>query len=157
MEMRNVTEADYVRVISVIDDWWGGRMMSDLLQRLFFIHFQETSFVIEEKGTIIGFLIGFPSQTLPKVGYIHFVGIHPKARKEGYARILYEAFFEKVRELGCEKIECITSPVNKGSVAFHKRIGFKIKRGTTSVNGLQIYQNYDGPGKDRVLFEKELS
>lgn len=156
MNIRHLAEADYDRVISVIDEWWGGRMMSDMLQRLFFIHFQETSFVIEEKHKIIGFLVGFPSQTDPNIGYIHFVGIHPKARKEGHARILYEAFFEKIKELGCDNVLCVTSPVNKGSIAFHKRMGFTFKPGTKVVNGISIYENYDGPGKDRIIFTKSL-
>ncbi|WP_100372152.1 GNAT family N-acetyltransferase [Bacillus sp. FJAT-45037] len=156
MNIRHVVEADYARVIAIIDDWWGGRMMSDMLQRLFFIHFQHTSYVIEGKKEIIGFLIGFTSDTHPKIGYIHFVGIHPSARKEGHARILYEAFFEKATELGCTLIHCVTSPVNKGSIAFHRRMGFTIREGTTIQNGISVYKNYDGPGKDRVLFEKVL-
>jgi hypothetical protein len=62
MNVRRVIESDYIPVISVIDDWWGGRHMADMLPKLFFKHFQDTSFVAEQDGQIIGILIGFVSQ-----------------------------------------------------------------------------------------------
>jgi hypothetical protein len=61
MEIRHVKEDDYDSIISVINDWWGGREMADMLPKLFFQHFQHTSFVCEEKNTIVGFLVGFVS------------------------------------------------------------------------------------------------
>jgi len=50
MNTRNVSEEDYLKVIEVLDDWWGGRPMTGLLPRLFFEHFQPTSFVVEDNG-----------------------------------------------------------------------------------------------------------
>ncbi len=37
--------------------------MAAMLPKLFFVHFQETSFIIEEDGETLGFLCGFFSQT----------------------------------------------------------------------------------------------
>jgi hypothetical protein len=45
--IRQLSTADYSSVISVIDQWWGGRRMADLLPRLFFEHFTDTSFAVE--------------------------------------------------------------------------------------------------------------
>lgn len=39
MNVRNVQPSDYPAIISVLDEWWGGRKMSDMLPRLFFEHF----------------------------------------------------------------------------------------------------------------------
>ena len=83
MKIRNVQSADYSPIISVLNDWWGGRKMSDMLPKLFFVHFSETSFIIEQDNKIHGFLIGFLSQTFADEAYIHFVGIHPDYRKQG--------------------------------------------------------------------------
>jgi ribosomal protein S18 acetylase RimI-like enzyme len=106
--IRHLEERDYDAIIAVIDEWWGGRKMSHLLPRIFFIHFRPTSFAIEDGGTVIGFLSGFVSQTDPEQAYIHFVGIHPEHRMCGLGRRLYTHFFDAVRCLGCHTVRCIT-------------------------------------------------
>jgi len=63
--LRQVEVKDYAPIIQVIDNWWGGRLMAGMLHRLFFGHFQPTSFVIEQDTEIVGFLVGFRSQTTP--------------------------------------------------------------------------------------------
>ncbi|HET7616742.1 MAG TPA: GNAT family N-acetyltransferase, partial [Bacillales bacterium] len=85
MNIRNVCETDYHNIIPVLNEWWGGRQMANMLQKLFFVHFQNTSFVAEEKDGVIGFLVGFVSQSQPGEAYIHFAGVHPDHRKEGVA------------------------------------------------------------------------
>ncbi|MCL5782644.1 MAG: GNAT family N-acetyltransferase [Candidatus Thermoplasmatota archaeon] len=147
MNIRNTRESDYAKIISVINDWWGGRKMADMLPHLFFEHFQNTSFVFEENDQLIAFLVGFVSQTRPTEAYIHFVGVHPEYRKSGLARKLYEMFFARVHSMGCDTVHCVTSPVNQGSVAFHARMGFSAS----------LALDYDGPGQDRVLFAKTLN
>jgi hypothetical protein len=42
--LRYLEEADYQPIIEVVDDWWGGRPVAVLLQKLFFVHFRPTSF-----------------------------------------------------------------------------------------------------------------
>jgi ribosomal protein S18 acetylase RimI-like enzyme len=155
--IRHVEPNDCQPIISVVDDWWGGRNMSDMLPRLFFVHFRQTSFVAEIEGRIIGFIIGFVSQTFPTEAYIHFAGIHPDFRKCGLGRVLYERFFEVARDLGRTVVRCVTSPVNKGSIAFHLRMGFNIEISETIVEGISVAKNYDGQDRDRVLFSKTLN
>ena len=154
--VRNAESTDYQPVIAVIDDWWGGRHMADMLPKLFFVHFRPTSFVAEDADSIVGFLIGFVSQTFPDEAYIHFVGIHPERRAEGLGRALYERFFAAAAELGCRKVQCVTSPVNTDSVAFHRRMGFSIQESERRVNGFPVAVGYDGKGEDRVRFCRRL-
>lgn len=156
MSIRHIEESDYSNIISILDEWWGGRHMADMLPRLFFKHFKNTSFVIEEDNSIVAFLIGFISQTYPNNAYVHFLGIHPEHRKKGFGRQLYQAFFDTVRILGCDTVHLVTSPVNKNSIAFHTRIGFQIEEGDCSVDGISTHKGYDGPGEDRVLFVKRI-
>lgn len=157
MRIRYAEPSDYDRVISALNDWWGGRLMSDMLPRLFFVHFRGTSFVAEENGKIIGFLVGFLSQTFAEEAYVHFVGVHPDSRRRGVGRALYERFFEAVERHGRPIVRCVTSPVNKASIAFHTRIGFQIEPQNAIADGIAIYPDYDGPAHDRVLFVKKLS
>ena len=156
MNLRPISERDHAPIIRGVDEWWGGRQMAGLLPRLFFTHFQDTSFAIEEAQQIIAFLIGFVSQTDPRQAYIHFVGIHPDHRKRGLGKQLYELFFETVRARGCDSVHCITAPINSGSIAFHQRMGFQIEKSDQERDGVPFTADYDGPGQARVLFVKAL-
>jgi ribosomal protein S18 acetylase RimI-like enzyme len=145
IELRHAEPADHAAVIERIDAWWGGRSMADMLPRLFFVHFRDTSFVAEEDGRLAGFLCGFRSQAFADEAYVHFVGVDPALRGRGAGRLLYERFFEAVRPRTL--VRCVTSPMNEASVAFHTSIGFEVDR---------VAENYDGRGSDRVLMVKRL-
>ncbi len=157
VEIRQVRPSDYRPVISVIDQWWNGRHMADMLPRLFFEHFTDTSFAAERDGDLAGFLIGFISQSRPGEAYIHFVGVHPGERGHGLGRQLYEHFFAVVQARGCNLVRAVTAPVNQGSVRFHQRMGFDIEGGDKQAAGERVVSGYDGEGHDRVRFVKNLA
>ena len=92
--IRHAQPSDYGRVIQHVNAWWGGRDMAPMLPKLFFVHFEGTSFVAEdEEGRLAGFLVGFVSQTDPTEAYVHFLGVSPEHRGSGLGRELYERFF----------------------------------------------------------------
>ena len=156
MKIRNAQPSDYSPIISVLNEWWGGRKMSDMLPRLFFEHFSETSFIIEEDDRIAAFLIGFFSQSWPEEAYIHFVGVHPQYRKQGFGRMLYEHFFTVMRQHQRRVIRCVTSPANKGSIAFHTHLGFRVEQGDFQSDGIAYHTDHDGPGEHRVCFIRQV-
>jgi GNAT superfamily N-acetyltransferase len=156
VQIRPIRPSDYGPVISVIDDWWGGRHMADMLPRLFFEHFTDTSFAAERDSELAGFLVGFESQSRPAEAYIHFAGVHPAERSRGLGRRLYERFFAVVQARGCVLVRAVTSPVNRGSVAFHQRMGFDIEPGDARAGGVPVAAGYDGDGQDRVRFVRRL-
>ena len=146
--LRPPTAADHAAVIPHLDAWWGGRHMAPMLPRLFFVHFPDTSVVAEDPATggVAGFLVGFHSRADDATAYIHFVGVAPDRRGQGLGRTLYRWSFERAREAGRDAVVCVTSPVNEGSLAFHRALGFD---GT-------VVEGYDGPGEDRVVLTRPL-
>ena len=156
IRIRHIEESDYDAIISVLNEWWGGRQMATMLPRLFFKHFSETSFLAEIDDKKVGFLIGFFSATFNSEAYIHFAGVHPDHRKRGIGRFLYHHFFDVSRKHGRSIIRCVTSPVNKNSIAFHRSMGFQLEPSNQDSSNIPIHRNYDGPGEDRVLFFKRL-
>ena len=156
MNFRQLQESDYISVISVMDNWWDGRHVTDMLPKLFFQHFQDTSFVVEENGQLVAFLVGFVSQTDADEAYIHFVGVHPEYRRHELARRLYDRFFTVVQERGCRRVRCVTSPVNKGSILFHTRMGFRMEAGNGEMDGVPVFTDHDGAGHSRVRFVRNL-
>jgi ribosomal protein S18 acetylase RimI-like enzyme len=142
---------DYRTIIMRVDDWWG-RPIAGALQRVFLDHFFATSLVAEcpdddGEPRLVGFLVGFPSPADDAAAYIHFVGVDPEMRGSGLGRALYHEFFDAMRARRRTEVHAVTSPVNLGSIEFHRSLGF-------SVSGPIL--DYDGPGADRVVFSRAL-
>ncbi len=146
--LRPVGDGDYAYVAARLDDWWGGRGVAPMLPRLFFTHFDTTTIVAASVSSDlpVGFLCGFRSVTDPSIAYIHFVGVDPTARGRGIGRNLYEWFFERATTMGCRSVECVTSPINTGSRAFHAAMGFTE----------DLVDDYDGSGESRMKLHRDL-
>ncbi|WP_040815961.1 GNAT family N-acetyltransferase [Nocardia concava] len=144
--IRPAVPADYDAVSGVVDDWWG-RSVVAALPRLFLDHFAKTSLVAEQSDRLVGFLIGFFVPDDPVRAYIHFVGVRPDHRGTGLGRELYDRFIAAAKADGRTVITAITSPGNRGSIAFHRTLGF-------TVNGPVV--DYNGPGRDMITFELRL-
>ncbi len=145
-ELRSAVPGDYDAIAAVVDAWWG-RPVQSALPRLFLDHFHDSSLVAASPAGLRGFLIGFMSPSSPDSAYIHFAGVAPAERGAGLGRRMYEHFFAGARSCGRTRVTAITSPGNTESVAFHRAMGF-------AVRGPLV--NYDGPGTDRIVFERPL-
>jgi GNAT superfamily N-acetyltransferase len=152
LKIRNSKPSDHQRIIRVLKNWWGGRDLTWMLPKLFLIHFCNTSFVIENDEELIAFLIGFLSPSRTNEGYIHFVGVHPDFRGIGIGAYLYERFLKSCIENDRHIIKACTSPVNKGSIEFHKKIGFHIEVGNAEMDDIHVTLDYNKPGDSKVLF-----
>jgi len=156
---RRPTEADYESVVRVVDHWWGGdRHMDVLLPRLWFQHFTGTSWLAEDDGRLVGFLVGFQSPDRPAEAYVHMVASHPNRRGTGIARALYERFFADMRGRGVGTVKAITWPGNRRSVAFHQAIGFALVDGpgTQNLYGTPAFAEYDYGREDRAVLVRSI-
>jgi GNAT superfamily N-acetyltransferase len=159
LRFRRPTEADHASLVAVVDEWWGGRRLRDLLPRLWLQHFAETSWIAEtDDGRLAGFLVGFVSPDRPGVAYCHMIASNPNLRHRGVGRALYERFFEDVRAGGARRVVAITWPGNRVSLGFHRALGFVVDDGpgTAPIFGTPAYADYDGPGEDRVVMIRTL-
>jgi len=156
LTVRNSKSEDHRRIIEVMKAWWDGRDLTAMLPRLFLVHFCDTSFIVEKDDDLVAFLVGFLSQSKANEGYIHFVGVHPNYRKMGIGEFLYQRFFGICKANGRDTIRICTSPVNKRSIEFHKKIGFRILQGNAVIDGIQVMLDYNGPDDPKVLFEIKL-
>lgn len=157
LSIRNSKPSDHVRIISVMKDWWDGRDLIWMLPKLFLNHFSSTSYIVERDDDLIAFLIGFLSQSNTKEGYIHFAGVHPDYRGIGIGEYLYEQFYKDCKKNKRDIIKSCTSPVNRGSIEFHKRMGFEIQQGNAEIDGISVTLDYNKPNDPKVLFKKKFS
>jgi ribosomal protein S18 acetylase RimI-like enzyme len=161
--VREPSGDDHRRVLAVIDPWWGGLGGEDasarramLVSRLFLQHFANTSMLVERDGELVGFLIGFLSQSRPDEAYIHFVGVSPELRGMGVGAALYRRFFALAKTHGRGVVRSVTSPSNRASVAFHRAMGFELEPGDLLVDGIPVLRDHGGPGVDLVSFVRRL-
>lgn len=142
--------------VEFTDDRQLGVPLSYALPKLFFDHFNDSSFVVYNNDQLIAFLIGLLSQSNNNEGYIHFAGVHPSFRKMGLASHLYSLFFEFCRLHNRDLVKCCTSPVNKMSIQFHTRLGFNIEPGDSVIDGVAVKLHYNRPDDHKVLFSRMI-
>lgn len=156
---RRPTEDDYVPIVRVVDDWWGGRNLSQLLPRLWLQHFTGTSWLAEgPDAKIAGFLVGFLSPDHHDTAYCHMIATNPNLRRRGLGAALYERFFEDARGAGRTHVKAVTWPGNRVSLSFHRSIGFEIDDGPGSQNlyGTPSQAGYDFDREDRAILVRRI-
>ena len=156
IKIRTATPEDHQQVISVIPEWWGGRDLSASVLKLFFMHFNPTAFIAEKGHTLVGFLVGFLSQTHMDEGYIHFAGVHPEMRGQDLGRALYQEFFRVCLDHSRTIVRSCTAPENELSINFHQAMGFTIEPGNSMVGGMAVTLNHFRKNDTKVLFKKRI-
>jgi ribosomal protein S18 acetylase RimI-like enzyme len=140
------TTADLLAIVDEQDAFWGGRDVTFLHPLMLVKEFGEMALVVRDTdGRVIAYLLGV--LTLARAGYIHVVAVREGHREQGLARVLYRAFAQVAGEHGARSLRAITQPTNRGSIAFHRALGFT----ATEV------EDYSGPGVTRVVFTRALS
>jgi ribosomal protein S18 acetylase RimI-like enzyme len=158
VKTRNARDQDFMKCVEIIKLAWPGFAERESVYHVFCKYFSTTSFVAESDQKIVGFLLGFLSQTEGHTAYIHLVATHPKYQRKGIARRLYERFFEAARMSGRNRVNLNVSPDNLVSLEFHKSLGFHpvLTGETVIVGGVEAAKDYNGPNNHMVPFEREI-
>lgn len=156
LTFRRPIPRDWDRVMAVMPEWWGGRDLRSMLPKVFFEHFRHTSLVAEHEDQLVGFLVGFFCPDHADEAYVHFAGVHPAWRRAGLGRDLYRRFAALARADGRTVVRAVTAPVNAGSVAFHRSLGFTVLPGDTLVDGVPATTDHGPYGEHLVHFELVL-
>ena len=154
MVVENCTMGDYNQITRDIVDFWGSDRTLELHHPYLIHQFGNTAFVVKEHDRVTAYLFGFFSQT-EKVGYVHLIGVRGNYQKQGLGKLLYDRFIEVSKAQGMNRVKAITPPANRTSINFHRKIGMTLL-GSPNEDGINVVKDYSGPGKDRVVFEKEI-
>lgn len=156
MRLRHVRTSDCDRVVAVIDEWWGGPATGSCLPHVFFSHLTSTSFALEASdGVLVGFLLGFLSQTHPDEACVHMIGVHPEFRRLGFGRRLCQRFFVAAQMNGRRYVRVISTP-SAQSVAFYLAMGFTPLYGETAIDSPTVRQELTGTGGHRIVFRRGI-
>ncbi len=155
MEITNCTKHDFDQILNEFGEFWDSERTLALHHPTLVNEFGNSAFVIKEGPKVLAYLFGFLSQTAPD-GYVQLLSVRQGYRKQGLARRLYEHFTGFALAHGCVRLKAITSPINTLSITFHRSIGM-MPTGKDTVDGVPVVKDYSGPGKDRVVFIKNIS
>jgi GNAT superfamily N-acetyltransferase len=155
MEVTVCSKEDYDQILTEFNDFWEHDRTLPLHHPTITNEFGNSSFVIKEGKKVIAYLFGFLSQMGP-VGYVHLISVRQGYRNKGLGRQLYDHFTMFALEHGCTHLKAITSTGNTVSIAFHKSIGMMPTGPRNEKYDVPVVINYGGPGKDRVIFMKQI-
>ena len=57
-------------------------------------------------------------------GWIYYLGVSPEYRRRGYARMMMDAVTEKLRDIGCPKINIQIRADNSQALGFYESLGY---------------------------------
>ncbi|GGL94512.1 hypothetical protein GCM10010129_43080 [Streptomyces fumigatiscleroticus] len=137
--------ADLHLVLAEHSRYWGERDLRSLHLFALVHEFGSTCLVARADDGIRGYLLGFVTPT--GTGYVHLIATREDARGAGLGRRLHAAFEQAARDQGARRLKAITSVGNAGSIAFHRSLGFTAR----------IVDDYNGPGRPMVVFERPLT
>ncbi len=76
--------------------------------------------VLEERGSIIGFIGAFHHRT-QRVGHVYTVNVHPKERGRGLGRLLLTACEERLAALGMRRVVLEVNVENEDAIRLYER------------------------------------
>ena len=132
----------------ILDDlpaFWGERDLRSLHHPVWLRQFGSDALIDREDGLLLAYLLG--CVTTHGLAYVHLIAARSDRQGQGLGRRLYQAFLDRARAQGAERVQAVTTPSNHGSIAFHQRLGF------TS----ELVADYAGPDQPRLLFTRSTA
>jgi len=154
LEITLCTKADFDQILTDFVDFWGDERTKRLHDHVYLYEFGTSAYVIKEDVRVVAYLFGLLSQTAP-IAFVKFVGVRHSHKRKGIGRRLYEHFTEFAKANGCQELKAVTSPTNKVSIAFHRKLGMELI-GEPDEEGTPVVRDYGGPGIHRVEFRRKI-
>jgi ribosomal protein S18 acetylase RimI-like enzyme len=123
-------------------------------------HVAGTSWIAvdEADGRVLGILLGFMSPDHPEEAVIQGIAVDPEFRRRGIGRALVGRFTGAQTQAGATRVTAACRPDDRRALAFFGALGFEPNAGPGSrkLYGVPAFENWDGPGEDRVLLEQSV-
>jgi len=140
VSIRGVEPHDELRVRAALGCPGADSSLCTPPPRLLFEHFGSTGFVAESGGELVGFLLGFASQTYPGEACVWAVWVRSDRRREQLGTTLYECFVAAAHEQYCSIVRASAAVTDGVAIAFHRALGFVAEPGSDP--------RADGPADD---------
>jgi ribosomal protein S18 acetylase RimI-like enzyme len=112
-----------------------------------------------QAGRPLGILLGLASPHATGEASIQRIAVDPEFRRRGIGRALVSRFADAQERSGASRLTATCRPDDRPSLAFFAALGFRPNAGPGSRNlyGVPAFEDWEGPGEDRVLLERPIS
>ena len=158
MLVRNAFPNDFLEIANKSKEWADLVIERESIYHIMVEHFKNTCFIAEDRGEMIGYLLGFRSQAHPDVAFIHLIEVAPRLRGNGVGRRLYNQFMITAKAMGCTSIMALGKPENRSCSVFYTAMGFAVEADehAIEIEGVRAIKDYNGPGKHVAVWRKKL-
>ena len=112
-----------------------------------------------EAGRPLGILLGVASPRAAGEASIQRIAVDPEFRRRGIGRALVGRFSDAQERAGASRLTAACRPDDRPALAFFSALGFQPNGGPGSrkLYGVPAFEDWEGPGEDRVLLERSIS
>ena len=112
-----------------------------------------------QAGRPLGILLGLASTNAAAEASIQRIAVDPEFRRRGIGRALVIRFADAQERSGASRLSATCRPDDRPSLAFFAALGFRPNAGPGSrtLYGVPAFEDWEGPGEDRVLLERPIS
>jgi ribosomal protein S18 acetylase RimI-like enzyme len=112
-----------------------------------------------QAGRPLGILLGLASTNAAGEASIQRIAVDPEFRRRGIGRALVIRFADAQERSGASRLSATCRPDDRPSLAFFAALGFRPNAGPGSrtLYGVPAFEDWEGPGEDRVLLERPIS
>ncbi|BCJ64801.1 MULTISPECIES: GNAT family N-acetyltransferase [Polymorphospora] len=107
-------------------------------------------------GEVVGAMIAMRDQETPQDVYIQDVITHPHFRRHGVAGMLIDSLAARATAWGCQRLWLTSEPDNRPAHASWIALGFRNLPGDRTEHGVEVVNDFKGPGKDRAVYQFDL-
>ena len=158
--IRKANGSDFLKVYQFVSNCKPLENYSEHFYKIILRYFGNSCFVAEYNNSIIGFIMGFISQTHNKTYFLWQIGVTPKMHGKGIGMKLLKSVEMELMKIGCERIELTIDPKNTPSLKLFEKAGYKNiseKEGSTLIiSGNIAVKDYYKPGRHFMLYEKDI-
>jgi ribosomal protein S18 acetylase RimI-like enzyme len=110
-------------------------------------------------GRPLGILLGLASPHAAGEASIQRIAVDPEFRRRGIGRALVATFSDAQERSGAARLTATCRPDDRPALAFFTALGFRPNAGPGSrkLFGVPAFEDWEGPGEDRVLLERPIS
>jgi phosphoribosylamine--glycine ligase len=161
IQFRTAKETEFMEVRQFVSDCPPLEAYPDHVYKILLRYFGNSCLVVHWRERIIGFVLGFISQTHTPVTYFLWqIGVAPYMQGSGLGKQMLEEVENIARTLGCHKMQLTVDPTNQPSQKLFEKNGYSnisTDEGVTvEVLGNPAVKDYYKPGRHFMLFEKSI-
>ena len=158
---RTANETDFLQVYHFVSGCPPLENYYEHVYKILLRYFGNSCFIAEIRNRVVGFVLGFISQThSEKTYFLWQIGVAPFMQGTGLGNRLLAEVEKWTKEKGCQRIEATIDPENVPSQKLFEKRGFvniSQKEGkTVTVKGCTAVKDYYKPGRHFMLYEKRI-